>query len=48
MLEGRADIQRDLDQLEELPNILKTNKDKFQVLRSVWTNPPQRYRVGSD
>lgn len=48
MLEGRADIQKDLDQLEELPDILKINKDKFQVLHSVWTKPPQRYRAGSD
>lgn len=50
VLEGRADFQRDLDSLEKRAdrNLMKFNKNKYQILHLGWTNPVQQYRLEAD
>ena len=50
ILKDGAAIQRDLERLEEWAgrNLMKLDKDKCQILYLGWTNPLQRYRLGTD
>lgn len=49
ILKGRASLQKDLDRLGEWANknLMKFNKDKFNVLHLGKHNPCEQHRLGS-
>ena len=49
-LEGRDDIQRDLDRPESWAyvNLIKFDKTKYKVLNLGWDNPKHKHRLGDE
>ncbi|PKU42941.1 rna-directed dna polymerase from mobile element jockey-like [Limosa lapponica baueri] len=50
MMEGRDDIQKDLERLERWAhaNLMKFNQAKCKVLHTGHSNPKNKYRLGGE